>query len=143
MILRGGKAPNHDAASVAAGLQGPGGGQTARHPDGGLQPCQQQQAAREAAGRGARDIADQIKGGSRSVFGLMIESHLVAGAQKFRLARNHPVRWNMARASPMPAWAGTIPCVAWANCRRPYRRAGTGEGLMAHHGLSAQCRGQV
>ena len=31
----------------------------------------------------ARDIAGQIAGGSRSVFGVMVESHLVAGAQKF------------------------------------------------------------
>ena len=31
----------------------------------------------------ARDIAGQIAGGSSSVFGVMIESHLNAGAQKF------------------------------------------------------------
>jgi len=31
----------------------------------------------------AKDIADQIAGGSRRVFGVMIESHLQAGAQKF------------------------------------------------------------
>jgi 3-deoxy-7-phosphoheptulonate synthase len=31
----------------------------------------------------ARDIAAQIVGGSRSVFGVMIESHIEAGAQKF------------------------------------------------------------
>ena len=31
----------------------------------------------------ARDIADQVAGGSHSVFGLMVESHLKAGAQKF------------------------------------------------------------
>jgi 3-deoxy-7-phosphoheptulonate synthase len=31
----------------------------------------------------ARDIAAQIAGGSRSVFGVMIESHIEAGAQKF------------------------------------------------------------
>jgi 3-deoxy-7-phosphoheptulonate synthase len=31
----------------------------------------------------ARDIAQQIRGGSRSIFGVMIESHLQAGAQKF------------------------------------------------------------
>jgi 3-deoxy-7-phosphoheptulonate synthase len=30
-----------------------------------------------------RDIATQIAGGSRSVFGVMIESHLNPGAQKF------------------------------------------------------------
>jgi len=35
-------------------LQGAGGRQAAPHADGRLQPCQQQQAAREAAGRGAR-----------------------------------------------------------------------------------------
>ncbi|MDP1893691.1 MAG: 3-deoxy-7-phosphoheptulonate synthase, partial [Hydrogenophaga sp.] len=31
----------------------------------------------------ARDIAGQITAGSRSVFGVMIESHIEAGAQKF------------------------------------------------------------
>ena len=31
----------------------------------------------------AQDIAEQIQGGSRSVFGVMIESHLNAGAQKY------------------------------------------------------------
>jgi 3-deoxy-7-phosphoheptulonate synthase len=31
----------------------------------------------------ARDIATQISGGSRHVFGAMVESHLREGAQKF------------------------------------------------------------
>jgi 3-deoxy-7-phosphoheptulonate synthase len=31
----------------------------------------------------ARDIATQISGGSRHVFGVMVESHLQEGAQKF------------------------------------------------------------
>jgi 3-deoxy-7-phosphoheptulonate synthase len=31
----------------------------------------------------ARDIATQISAGSRQVFGVMVESHLHAGAQKF------------------------------------------------------------
>jgi 3-deoxy-7-phosphoheptulonate synthase len=31
----------------------------------------------------ARDIAAQVAGGSRQVFGLMVESHLQPGAQKF------------------------------------------------------------
>ena len=31
----------------------------------------------------ARDIAAQVSSGSKQVFGLMIESHLIAGAQKF------------------------------------------------------------
>jgi len=31
----------------------------------------------------ARDIAGQVSGGSKQVFGVMVESHLNAGAQKF------------------------------------------------------------
>jgi 3-deoxy-7-phosphoheptulonate synthase len=31
----------------------------------------------------AKDIADQISGGSHQVFGVMIESHILGGAQKF------------------------------------------------------------
>ena len=31
----------------------------------------------------ARDIAEQMRRGSRSVFGVMVESHLHEGAQKF------------------------------------------------------------
>ncbi|MEP6792256.1 MAG: 3-deoxy-7-phosphoheptulonate synthase, partial [Ramlibacter sp.] len=31
----------------------------------------------------ARDIAKQVAAGSRSVFGLMVESNLIPGAQKF------------------------------------------------------------
>jgi 3-deoxy-7-phosphoheptulonate synthase len=31
----------------------------------------------------ARDIAGQIAGGASSIFGVMVESHLTAGAQKF------------------------------------------------------------
>ena len=38
----------------------------------------------------ARDIAGQVAAGSRSVFGLMIESHLVAGAQKFTPGKDQP-----------------------------------------------------
>ena len=31
----------------------------------------------------AKDIAEQISGGSRQVFGVMVESHILDGAQKF------------------------------------------------------------
>ena len=36
----------------------------------------------------ARDIAAQISSGSRNVFGLMVESHLKAGAQKFTAGKD-------------------------------------------------------
>ena len=48
VILRGGKAPNYDAAQRGRRLQGDRGGQARLHADGRLQPRQQQQAAREA-----------------------------------------------------------------------------------------------
>jgi len=82
VILRGGKAPNYDAQSVAAA-------------------CQELEAAKltpalmvdfshansskqhERQVVVAQDIAEQIRAGSRQVFGVMVESHLKAGAQKF------------------------------------------------------------
>ena len=40
----------------------------------------------------ARDIAAQIEAGTRCVFGVMVESHLVAGAQKFAAGKDDPAR---------------------------------------------------
>jgi 3-deoxy-7-phosphoheptulonate synthase len=89
VILRGGKAPNYDTASVkqacgeieAAGL-----------------PCKlmidfshansSKQHDRQLDV--ARDVAAQVAGGSRCVFGAMVESHLVAGAQKFSPGSDDP-----------------------------------------------------
>ena len=82
VILRGGKAPNYDAESVAAA-------------------CKELEAAKLPASLMvdfshanssklhkkqvdvARDIAGQVADGSRQVFGVMVESHLQEGAQKF------------------------------------------------------------
>ena len=82
VILRGGKAPNYDAASVAAACQDLAAAQLpatlmvdCSHANSSKQHQKQQDVA--------RDIAAQIASGSRSVFGVMIESNLVAGAQKF------------------------------------------------------------
>jgi 3-deoxy-7-phosphoheptulonate synthase len=36
----------------------------------------------------ARDIAAQLAGGSRQVFGVMVESHIHAGAQKFTAGKD-------------------------------------------------------
>ena len=40
----------------------------------------------------ARDIADQMASGSRRIFGVMVESHLCAGAQKFSPGQDDPAR---------------------------------------------------
>jgi 3-deoxy-7-phosphoheptulonate synthase len=82
VILRGGKTPNYDAASVAAAckdLQAAGLAATLMVDCSHANSSKQHEKQLEVA----RDVAAQVAGGSRKVFGLMVESHLTAGAQKF------------------------------------------------------------
>ncbi|MDB5945231.1 MAG: aroG [Ramlibacter sp.] len=82
VILRGGKAPNYDAASVTAAC---GDLQAAGLPPRLMVDCSHANSSKQHEKQldVTRDIARQIAGGSRNVFGLMIESHLTPGAQKF------------------------------------------------------------
>ena len=82
VILRGGKAPNYDAASVAASVKEL---ESAKLPPRLMVDCSHANSSKqhEKQLEVARDIAGQITGGSRSIFGVMIESHIEAGAQKF------------------------------------------------------------
>ena len=82
VILRGGKTPNYDALSVAAACKD--------LEVAGLSPrlmvdCSHANSSKQHEKQldVAREIAAQLAAGSRSVFGLMIESHLTPGAQKF------------------------------------------------------------
>jgi 3-deoxy-7-phosphoheptulonate synthase len=38
----------------------------------------------------ARDIAAQLRSGTDCIFGVMVESHLVSGAQKFNAGKDDP-----------------------------------------------------
>jgi 3-deoxy-7-phosphoheptulonate synthase len=82
VILRGGKTPNYDAANVAAACKDLA---AAKLPQTLMVDCSHANSSKqhEKQLEVARDIAEQIASGSKSVFGVMIESHLVAGAQKF------------------------------------------------------------
>ncbi len=82
VILRGGKAPNYDAASVAAACRDL---EKAKLPAALMVDCSHANSSKqhEKQVEVARDIAAQIAAGSRSIFGVMVESHLLAGAQKF------------------------------------------------------------
>jgi 3-deoxy-7-phosphoheptulonate synthase len=82
VILRGGKSPNYDAASVAASVKEL---EAAKLPNRLMVDCSHANSSKqhEKQLEVARDIAGQIAAGSRSVFGVMIESHIEAGAQKF------------------------------------------------------------
>ncbi len=82
VILRGGKAPNYDAQSVAAAckeLEASGLPPTLMVDCSHANSSKQHQKQIEVA----RAIADQVSAGSNSVFGLMVESHLISGSQKF------------------------------------------------------------
>ena len=82
VILRGGKAPNYDAASVNAACKDL---EAAKLPATLMVDCSHANSSKqhEKQLEVARDIAGQVAGGSRQVFGLMVESHLNPGAQKF------------------------------------------------------------
>ena len=82
VILRGGKAPNYDAESVAAACKDLEAAKL--HPslmvDFSHANSSKQHERQVVV---AKDIAGQVAGGSKKVFGVMVESHLCAGAQKF------------------------------------------------------------
>ncbi|MEX1168028.1 MAG: 3-deoxy-7-phosphoheptulonate synthase, partial [Hydrogenophaga sp.] len=59
----------------------------------------------------AQNIADQIAGGSDSVFGVMIESHIEAGAQKFTPGKDRVDALNYGQSI-------TDACLGWADSER-------------------------
>ncbi|MEY3872040.1 MAG: hypothetical protein RLZZ296_1035 [Pseudomonadota bacterium] len=89
VILRGGKAPNYDAASVNAACKDL---EAAKLPATLMVDCSHANSSKqhEKQLEVARDIAGQVAGGSRQVFGLMVESHLNPGAQKFTPGKDDP-----------------------------------------------------
>jgi 3-deoxy-7-phosphoheptulonate synthase len=82
VILRGGKTPNYDAASVTAACKEL---EASKLPATLMVDCSHANSSKQHEKQVdvARDIASQVAGGSRHVFGLMVESHLNPGAQKF------------------------------------------------------------
>ena len=89
VILRGGKAPNYDAASVEAACADL---ITAKLPATLMVDCSHANSSKQHEKQldVARAIAAQVSGGSTRVFGVMIESHLQAGAQKFTPGKDVP-----------------------------------------------------
>ena len=80
IILRGGKAPNYDAQSVAAAC---GDLAKAGLPERLMIDCSHANAAKQykLQAEVARDIAGQIARRERRIVGVMVESHLVEGRQ--------------------------------------------------------------
>ncbi len=105
VILRGGKAPNYDAESVAAACKD----LVAAKLDATLMiDCSHANSSKQHQRQldVARDIAAQIKAGSQSVFGVMVESHLHDGAQKFTPGKDDPSKLEYGKSI-------TDACLGW------------------------------
>jgi 3-deoxy-7-phosphoheptulonate synthase len=105
VILRGGKAPNYDAGSVAAATRELAAAQLATklmidfsHAN------SEKKFERQVAV--ARDVSAQLAAGDEAIFGVMVESHLTAGAQKFTPGKDDPAALEYGKSI-------TDGCIGW------------------------------
>lgn len=89
VILRGGKQPNYDAASVQAACEAL---RAAGLPERLMIDLSHANSNKqhERQVNVAQSVAEQVGQGNRQVFGVMVESHLQAGAQKFSAGKDDP-----------------------------------------------------
>ena len=105
VILRGGKAPNYDAAHVAAACKEI---EAAKLDCTLMIDCSHANSSKQHERQVdvARDVAAQLKAGSRCIFGVMVESHLHAGAQKFSAGKDDPSKLEYGKSI-------TDACIGW------------------------------
>ena len=105
VILRGGKTPNYDAASVAAACKEI---EAAKLDCTLMVDCSHANSSKQHQKQVdvARDIAAQMKAGGRCIFGVMVESHLTAGAQKFSPGKDDPAQLTYGQSI-------TDACIGW------------------------------
>ena len=105
VILRGGKTPNFDAASVAAA-----GAElaAAKLPAKLMIDCSHANSSKQHQRQitVAQDIAAQLAAGNRNIMGVMVESHLNAGAQKFSAGQDDPAQLAYGQSI-------TDACIGW------------------------------
>jgi 3-deoxy-7-phosphoheptulonate synthase len=109
VILRGGKTPNYDATNVASACQEL---QAAKLTAKLMVDCSHANSSKqhERQSEVARDIAAQLAGGSRSVFGVMVESHLEDGTQKFNPGKDNPadLRYGQSITDACLGWHASL-----------------------------------
>ena len=105
VILRGGKTPNYDAASVAAACAEL---QAAKLPCQLMIDCSHANSSKQHQRQVdvARDIGAQMAAGNRCITGVMVESHLLAGAQKFSAGKDDPAKLAYGQSI-------TDACIGW------------------------------
>ena len=124
VILRGGKTPNFDAASVAAACADL---EKAKLPGRLMVDCSHANSSKQFERQVvvAQDIAGQVAAGSRHIFGLMIESHLQAGAQKFTPGKDAPdgLEYGKSITDACLGWDDSLACLATLSDAVRARRA--------------------
>jgi 3-deoxy-7-phosphoheptulonate synthase len=105
LILRGGKAPNYDRASIDTACREAGSAALACRlmvdaSHGNSQKKHENQLVV------ARDLAEQLADGESRVFGVMLESHLVAGRQDLQVGR--PLVYGQSITDACLGWEDTI-----------------------------------
>ena len=110
VILRGGKAPNYDAASVNAACKDL---EAAKLPPTLMVDCSHANSSKqhERQINVTQDIADQVSQGSRQIFGVMVESHIEAGAQKFTPGKDEVSALKYAQSI-------TDACIGWSDSEK-------------------------
>ena len=105
VILRGGKAPNYDAASVAAACKELEANKLSCRL---MIDCSHANSSKqhEKQVEVARDIGTQLAAGNDCIFGVMIESHLKGGAQKFTPGKDDAAKLTYGQSI-------TDACIGW------------------------------
>jgi len=105
IILRGGKQPNYDAASVQAACEEL---ERAKLPQRLMIDCSHANAAKQYKRQAevAADIAKQLAGGEKRIVGVMIESHLVEGRQE--LEPGEPLRFGQSITDACLGWDDSV-----------------------------------
>jgi 3-deoxy-7-phosphoheptulonate synthase len=106
IILRGGKAPNYDSASVAAACAELAKAKLAERL---MIDCSHANAAKQYQRQVdvARDIAAQLAAGEQRIVGAMVESHLVEGRQELEVGK--PLKFGQSI---------TDACLGWEDSQR-------------------------
>jgi 3-deoxy-7-phosphoheptulonate synthase len=109
VILRGGKAPNYDAANVALACKDL---EAAKLPAKLMVDCSHANSSKLHTRQieVARDIATQMAAGSHSIFGVMVESHIEDGAQKFTPGKDSPqaLRYGQSITDACLGWDASL-----------------------------------
>ena len=122
LILRGGRSPNYDAASVAAAAKSlaAAGLEQSLMIDCSHANCQKNPLRQVEV---AADIGRQIAGGNRHIIGVMVESHLKAGRQD--LVAGQPLVYGQSVTDACIGWDDSVPLLDnLAAAVRERRKAG-------------------